>query len=136
MSTTARMQEVIDDLVPSVVGTWNVTWPTDSSSSLPASLTALQIVYQAPGVSFDQIFGSMSSTPPDITSYALMNGKITRLGDGSLFVSFVLCIDSKDYEFEGLLLSERSMLGEEPTVQSGTFDAGDGSWSAQAQGGG
>ncbi|MBV9926740.1 MAG: hypothetical protein JOZ96_17105 [Acidobacteria bacterium] len=137
MSTTARTQEVNGDPVPRVVGTWNVAWPTDSSPSLPTSLTDLRIEYQAPGASFDRIFGSLSSTPPDVTSYALRDGKINRLSDTSLLIFFVLRIDGEDHIFEGALsLSGETMLGEKPRVQFGHGGAGDGSWSAQAQSGG
>lgn len=137
MSTTARTQEVTNDPVPSVVGTWDVAWPPDSPSSQMTLLTDLQIDYQAPGRSFDRIFGSLSSTQPNATSYALKGGTITRLSDTSLFIFFVLRIDSEDHIFEGALtISGESMLGERPKVQFGHDGMGDGSWSAQAQSGG
>jgi hypothetical protein len=137
MSTTARQQEVTADPIPSVVGTWSVAWPTGSAPSLPSSLTDLQIDYQAQGTSFDQIFGSLSSMPPEISSYALRDGKITRLSDDSLFIFFVLRIDSEDHIFEGSVsISGGSMQGEKPIVQFGNDGQGDGSWSAQAQSGG
>lgn len=150
MSTPARMQvaatsDPVPNVVgtatggpvPDVVGTWNVTWPTDSSQSLPTSLTVLQIDYQAPGTSFDQIFGSLSSMPPNITSYALRDGTITRLNDESLFVFFVLRVNSEDQTFNGFLSpSGKSMKGKQPTVPFEDNESGDGSWSAQAQSGG
>jgi hypothetical protein len=98
-----------------------------------ADLNCLRINHQGPGESFRPILGCLRTSPP-VTSYAIEDGQVT-FEEGNLVVSFTASIRGTVYTFTGILEGESIPHGTiTPPPPSPTGE--DGTWTAQAQGGG
>jgi hypothetical protein len=140
MSKNAPRHATNVDSIPSVVGNWEIEIPAPAGNPL-FGLTSIQISYQEHGDAFDRIFGSISSSPPQVTSYAIMDGQVTRPSLDTMSVNFVVRMNGTDYRFTGTLEpGGQDIIGSSPafplTDGHGPPGHGDGSWSAQAQSGG
>lgn len=129
MSTKTANTKAPTELVPSVKGLWSLY-----VSNMPTLVELSSIIIgiqasEAPGI--DKFFGSIDS---EANAFAIENAKITA----SREVEFSLRIAGESYQFTGRMSDElfpREMFG---TIQSVSLGSprDDGSWSAQAQGGG
>jgi hypothetical protein len=118
--------------VPSLVGLWTFSVDSETDPKLK-ELDQMDITFQVPGLLDTPLYGSVNSVGPYTSHFAMVNAMF----DGGVSINFEITMLGTTYVFEGTVTKGIHMSG----VVTGTSDpeskvAEEGSWSAQAQGGG
>lgn len=137
MSTSAAKKKTQADAIPPLANNWLL----EVDAGFPAPLSGqdqLQISCESPepAGTGDQFFGSVLSTEPTTTAFAIEEGSVSPKVANILEVSFTLTVGGTSYAFVGLAQGS-SMKGFYAPIllgrASGGVDTEEGSWSAQAQ---
>lgn len=117
--------------VPSLVGLWTLS--IDSATGPLKELDQMDITFQVPGLLDAPLYGSVNSEGPYSSHFAMANAMF----DAGEAITFEVTLLGTTYVFNGTVSKGIHMSG----LITGTSNpnstvAEEGSWSAQAQGGG
>jgi hypothetical protein len=120
------------EVAPDLLGSWILT--VAGSISPPAKdLGCIEIYYQVSGDTDALLFGSVNTTGPGTSKFALENGTLKA----NVIVQFVVTMDGLSYRFDGAIIDPQQMEGEVTLLLKAPGEpTEEGTWSAQAQGGG
>lgn len=131
MNNDAAPESAPGAAIPSLVGLWTLS--IESETGPLKELDQMDITFQVPGVVDAPLFGSVNSEGPYSSHFAMANAMF----DAGASINFEVTLMGTTYVFNGTVTKGIHMSG----LITGTSDpnstvAEEGSWSAQAQGGG
>lgn len=131
MNNDAAPESAPGAAIPSLVGLWTLS--IESETGPLKELDQMDITFQVPGVVDAPLFGSVNSEGPYSSHFAMTNAMF----DAGASINFEVTLMGTTYVFNGTVTKGIHMSG----LITGTSDpnstvAEEGSWSAQAQGGG
>lgn len=131
MNNDAAQANIGGTAVPSLVGLWTLS--VESETGPLKELDQMDITFQVPGSIDAPLYGSVNSEGPYSSHFAMANAMF----DAGSTITFQVTLMGTTYVFNGTVSKGIHMSG----LITGTSDpnstvAEEGSWSAQAQGGG
>jgi len=120
------------EVAPNLVGNWTLAVEGEIAPSAK-DLICINIYFQIQGQADSPLYGSVDSKGPAISKFALENGTLTR----NVIVQFDVTMSGQIYQFNGTVKDPQLMEGTITLLLAAPGSpTEEGSWSAQAQGGG
>jgi hypothetical protein len=126
------MTDSAPEIAPNLVGLWTME-VIDLPDPPVKDLDEIDIYFQEEGMADTPLYGSVNSKAPDTSKFSMENATVTN----SQTICFDVTIYGQVYQFTGTIKTPQSMYGTITLLVGGLGGANEeGSWSAQAQGGG
>lgn len=132
MSSTATKKKSLANAIPRITGSWVLTVSDNPQLFV---LRSIDISFQKQDETPNRIFGSVSSSPPNQTAYAIENGKVSQ-NLGVTEVTFEVTMADIVYTFTGQVegpVMKSGSISCSPVGSTSLPETEEGSWSAKAQ---